>query len=114
MTAETLVGQQADLLASIAELLNSHPAGRNLRLMVVADELSVGEDEVFVQVSVPGSRTIELHPRKLSDLTVDDVVHGTHVLNPLDEDFRGYAASPVAASCLKRYDLQGKPVHIYD
>jgi hypothetical protein len=111
---DTLASSQADLIRRIAEVLADHPAGGSFRLLFAPHDLSVAEDEVLIQVTNEDRGVIELHPRKVDDLDLNDVVHATQVLDPSDAEFNKYAESPKAASCLIRYDLMGKPVHIYD
>ncbi|MEU3458579.1 hypothetical protein ABZ721_01305 [Streptomyces sp. NPDC006733] len=82
--------------------------------MFVPEGLPVAEDEVLVQVVKAEEGVIELRPRKLNELSLDDMVHATQVLDPSDDEFNEYATSPMAASCLKRRGLHGQTVHIYD
>ncbi|WP_124258648.1 hypothetical protein [Rhodococcus ruber] len=111
---ETLASSQNDLLHRLADILANHPEGSSFRLMYVPQALRTAEDEVLVQVVNGESGVIELHPRKLDALRLDEVVHATQVLDPSDHELNEYASSPVAAKCLKRYGLDKKPIHVYD
>jgi hypothetical protein len=93
------VGQEADLLRQLQTVLGGHPAGRAFRLMLAPTALAVADDEVLVQVVSATTGTIELHPRKLADVNLTDVLHPTQVIDPADEEFSRYAASPTAVSC---------------
>lgn len=110
MSTETLVSSQSDLLQQLAAVLANHPAGASFRLMFAPTGVEVAEDEVLVQVINAERGVIELVPRKLDDLSLDDTVHTTQVINPQDEDFTKYA--PEAGKYLVRYNLQGQKVHI--
>ncbi|WP_280483559.1 hypothetical protein [Nocardia farcinica] len=110
----TLVESQNDLVRQLADLLATHPAGQHFRLMFAPGDLALEPDEVLVQNIDPARRVIELTPQRIQDLTIDSVVHDTQIVDPADEDFNRYAANPVAAKCLKRRNLHGQTVHIYD
>ncbi|MBP5867916.1 hypothetical protein [Streptomyces scabiei] len=114
MSTETLVGSQSNLAHQLAAILADHPAGSSFRLMFAPVGVEVAEDEVLVQVVNAESGVIELRPRKLDDLSLDDTVHATQVLDPGDDDFNEYAATPMAGKCLVRYDLHKNRQHIYD
>lgn len=114
MSTETLVGSQSDLARQLAAVLADHPAGDSFRLMFAPADVEVAEDEVLVQAVNAERGVIELIPRKLDALGLDEVVHATQVLDPGDGDFSEYAATPMAGSCLVRYDLHKKRRHIYD
>lgn len=110
----TLVESQNDLVRQLADVLATHPAGKHFRLMFSPGALALEPDEVLVQTVDPARRVVELVPRRIQDLTLDCLVHDTQVIDPVDEDFNEYAANPVAAKCLKRRNLHGQTVHIYD
>lgn len=114
MSTETLVGSQSDLARQLAAVLANHPAGNSFRLMFAPTGVEVAEDEVLVQVVNAERGVIELIPRKLDDLSLDETVHATQVLDPGDGDFNEYAATPMAGKCLVRYDLHKNKQHIYD
>lgn len=111
---ESLVVSQSDLLEQVAALLEKHPSGRFFRLMFAPATVPVGTDEVLVQVENSERGVIELQPRKLSELDSSAVVHDSQTLDPADEEFKRYGSSPIAAKCLKRRNLHGQTVHIYD
>jgi|SRR5450755_3651588 len=110
----TQASDLADLLNQLQNTLQKHPAGDAVRLMFVPEGLELGEDEVLIQRVNAEQRTIELVPQKISELSLTDVVHDTQLMNPGDGSFNDYASSPKAASCLKRTNVHGKKVHIYD
>lgn len=110
----SLVESQNDLVRQLADLLATHPAGQHFRLMFAPADLALEADEVLVQTVDPAGRVIELAPRRISDLTLDSLIHDTQVIDPADENINEYAANPVAAKCLKRRNLHGQTVHIYD
>jgi hypothetical protein len=111
---ETLVSQEADLFRRLQQVLSGHPAGGPFRLMLVAPTgLAIADDEALVQTVNTATGAIELHPRKLADVDLADVLHATQVIDPADEDFGRYAASPVALSCYGATAPGGKRIHGY-
>jgi hypothetical protein len=110
---QTLVSQEADLLRQLQNILSAHPAGSAFRLMLAPTALAVADDEALVQTVNTTTGTIELHPRKLADVTLADVLHATQVIDPADEEFGRYAASPVAVSCWGATAPGGKRTHGY-
>jgi hypothetical protein len=98
---ESLVAQEADLLARVRDLLATHPAGTGFRLLVVDDEVPVREDEVIVQEFNPVRGVVELRPRKLTEVNPGDTLHAARVINPNDHKFVSYAQSPQATVWLK-------------
>lgn len=114
MSTETLATSQGDLLRRLADVLAQHPAGSSFRLMFAPEGLEVAEDEILVQAIDVERGVIELRPRKLDELSLDDMVHATQVLDPSDDEFNEYATSPMAARCLVRYDIHKNRRHIYE
>lgn len=110
---QTLVSQEADLLRQLQNVLGGHPAGGAFRLMLAPTAVAVADDEVLVQVVSTTTGTIELRPRKLADVDLADVLHATQVIDPADEEFRRYAASPMAQSCHGATAPGGKRMHGY-
>ncbi|MFI0942814.1 hypothetical protein [Streptomyces sp. NPDC021020] len=110
---ETLVNQDADLLRRLQQVLSGHPAGGAFRLMLAPTAVEIADDEALIQTVNPTTGTIELHPRKLADVTLADVLHATQVIDPADEEFRSYAASPMALSCHGATAPGGKRIHGY-
>lgn len=109
----TLVSQEADLFRRLQQVLSGHPAGDAFRLMLAPAALAVADDEALVQTVNTTTGTIELHPRKLAELSPSDVLHATQVIDPADEDFGRYAASPMALSCYGATAPGGKRTHGY-
>ncbi|MFJ3713446.1 hypothetical protein [Streptomyces sp. NPDC090053] len=110
---DTLVGQEADLLGRLKELLDTHPAGGAFRLLLAPTGVAVADDEVLVQQIDTARGVVELHPRKLSDVSVDDVLHAAQVTDPADEAYGRYAAMPVANNCFTSRRPDGSTGHLY-
>ncbi|GHH25767.1 hypothetical protein [Streptomyces rubradiris] len=100
-TPETLVSQEADLLARVRDLLAAHPAGSGFRLLAVQDEVPVGEGEVIVQEFNPVSGVVELRGRKLTEVNTGAVLHAARVIDPNDQELVSYAQSPQATVWFK-------------
>ncbi|WP_371790410.1 hypothetical protein OG285_06015 [Streptomyces sp. NBC_01471] len=110
---ETLVAQDADLLGRLKELLAGHPAGGAFQLLLAPNGVSVADDEVLVQEIDTARRVVELRPRKLSDVSLDDVLHTTQVTDPTDEAYGRYVAMPMASDCRTHYRPDGSAGHLY-
>jgi hypothetical protein len=113
LAEETLVGQEADLLARLKGLLDGHPAGGAFKLLLAPAALRVADDEVLVQVYDAERGVAELRPRKLSEVTLDDVLHPAQVIDPADEALRGYALAPVHHQCWETHRPDGSRGHVY-
>jgi transcriptional regulator with XRE-family HTH domain len=109
---ETLIEQEADLLSRLKAILDGHPAGGAVRILLAPTGMPVAEDEVLVQEMDTDRGVVQLRPRKLSDVNLDEVLHDTQILN-LDEDFARYAAMPVASYCWKKDRRDGRIAHFY-
>ncbi|MGW6454311.1 hypothetical protein ACWF94_00005 [Streptomyces sp. NPDC055078] len=112
--APTLTGQQTSLLSELNAVLARHPLGEGFAIMYAPADIHLTDGEVLVQVVNPQTRITELHPRKLTDLAADDILHTTQVIDPTDQAFLGYATHPQASECLtgpKR--LSGSASHVY-
>ncbi|MFD9869096.1 hypothetical protein ACFXI8_26610 [Streptomyces niveus] len=109
----THVGRQADLLDRLTQLLNSHPAGGAFKLLLAPATLEIADDEVLVQQIDTDRRVVELRPRKLSDVTLTDVLHATQLTDPADEAYRGYTATPRSSNCVKSTRPDGSTGHLY-
>ncbi|WP_371790409.1 hypothetical protein OG285_06010 [Streptomyces sp. NBC_01471] len=97
----TLVAQEADLLGRLKAMLDGHPAGAAFQLLLAPSGVPVADDEVLVQEVDTARGVVELRPRKLSDVSLDDVLHTTQVTDPTDEAYGRYAAMPVASDCVR-------------
>lgn len=108
----SLVGQEADLLRRLKEVMKDHPAASGLQLLIAPPALVVGDDEVLVQQFDAGRRVVELHPRKLADVSLTDVLHAPQVTDLTDHEYGDYAATPQASDCWQS-TANGKKVHMY-
>lgn len=95
----TLVGQDTDLLRRLQEVVKNHPAASGLQLLIAPAALVVADDEVLVQRFDADRRVVELHPRKLADVSLTDVLHTPQVTGVTDEAYSDYAATPHASNC---------------
>ncbi|WP_406349347.1 hypothetical protein OHA44_37450 [Streptomyces sp. NBC_00144] len=98
---DTLLGQDPELLGRLKQLLEGHPAGAAFQLLLAPNGVTLAADEVLVQELDTARGVVELHPRKLSEVSLDDVLHTTQVTNLADEAYRHYAAMPVASECIR-------------
>jgi hypothetical protein len=96
LAEDTLVGQEADLLGRLKAMLNDHPAGSAFQLLLAPVGMTVADDEILVQEIDTDRGVVELHPRRLSDVALGDVLYATQVISPTDEDFTRYAETPQA------------------
>ncbi|PGH46937.1 hypothetical protein [Streptomyces sp. Ru87] len=110
---ETAVEQRTDLMRQLTDVLRQHPLGGLFTLMVAPPELDIAEDEVLVQVVNGGSRVVELHPRKVSAVRPEDVLHATQVVDPCDAPLLDYAAHPQANNCHPITRPDGSTGHLY-
>ncbi|WP_405749506.1 hypothetical protein OG232_04820 [Streptomyces sp. NBC_01411] len=110
---DTLVGQGPDLLGRLKELLEGHPAGGAFQLLLAPTGVPVAADEVLVQEIDTARGVVELHLRRLSEVSLDDVLHATQVTVPVNEEYGRYAAIPVASDCKTRYRPDGSAGHLY-
>jgi hypothetical protein len=101
---ETLAHQDAGLLQRLHSVLGDHPAGPALHLLLAPEGLNIGADEILVQRLDAARNVIELHPCKISDLTLTDVPHLSQVVPLSDGDFARYTQSPGATDYVKDGD----------
>jgi hypothetical protein len=99
-TNTTLVGQEADLLRRLQEILTGHPAGSAFKLLLAPTGLAVADDEVLVQEHTDRG-VLELRPRKIHEVSLSDVLHTTQVIDPSDQALGQYANTPVTSHCWK-------------
>ncbi|MEE4543498.1 hypothetical protein V2S66_16145 [Streptomyces sp. V4-01] len=112
LAEDTLVAQEADLLGRLKAILDGHPAGAAFRLLLAPADLPVADDEVLVQEIDTDRGVVELHPRKLSDVNLDDVLHAAQVIDPADQALALHAGSPRAEWC-KDEVIDGRTTHLY-
>ncbi|MGA5703058.1 hypothetical protein [Peterkaempfera bronchialis] len=105
MSADTLAGQQVDLLRQLKEL-----AGPGFQIMFAPAEVRIADDEILVQVVDADRGVVELHPRKLDKISLGDVIHATQVV---DEAFSALAGQPRAAHCWVQDHSDGGRSHLY-
>lgn len=113
LVTEAQTTSQSTLLNELADLLAHHPDGSSFRLMYAPEALELAKDEVLVQTIDETERAVTLRPYRLEDLTLDDTIHDTQVLNPSDDEYNQYVASMEAKNCTHRLNLKGKLVHVY-
>jgi hypothetical protein len=98
------------LLADLTALLDAHPLGGNIQLMVATADVPLDADEVLVQISIPGERGVRLIPMPLAELSPDDLLHESQLLR-LDE----VNLPQARPKCLIRYpDGPNKPRHFHN
>lgn len=112
LAEDTLVGQEADLLGRLKAVLDDHPAGGAFQLLLAPAGVQVADDEVLVQEIDSDRGVVELRRRKLSDVSLGDVLHATQVIDPADQAFGLYAGSPRSSDC-GSYTANGRTSHIY-
>ncbi|MBO3681711.1 hypothetical protein [Streptomyces sp. NEAU-YJ-81] len=113
LASEPVVEQQANLMRQLAEVLKQHEIGGCFRLMFVPSGLKISDDEVLVQDVNAEQRVIEIRPRKLTQLSLGDVLHATQVIDPSDESLIDHASNPVASDCKAVDRVPGGTGHHY-
>ncbi|WP_405824439.1 hypothetical protein OG705_29730 [Streptomyces sp. NBC_00838] len=86
--------QETDLLKRLKAILDDHPAGRGVQLIITDGAMVVDHDELVVQVFNPGRCVWELLPYKRRDISPTDVLHIGAVTDPRDKAFVDYATTP--------------------
>lgn len=111
---------QIDLIKGVNNLIKNHPAGLKMKLMIATDELIIGENEVLVQFFNKEDNCIELKPIEISELSINHVLYDSQIIDlendKIEENLLSDLLLPLSAipQCLKRNDLMGNKVHIYD
>ncbi|MCA1220040.1 hypothetical protein [Streptomyces sp. 8L] len=95
------------MVRRIREILNTHPAGVGLHLMLTTVPVDVPEGSVLVQVARDG--VVHLEPRPLADLRLDDTVHAP--VDPRDE--QPHRATLAYSRCGVRPPESGDTAHYY-
>lgn len=108
----TLVGQQIDLLGKLNEVLRQHSAAASFRLVFAPTEMALAEDEVLVQVANADRGVVELHPRKVADLTPDDIIHTTQAIDIADDTI-ALVGSRGGGDCWPIKNPNGQTGHLY-
>jgi hypothetical protein len=110
----TMLDRHLGCLREVSAILQKYDLCDAVKLVIVREDVTLAENEVLVQQATADGRGLSLTPKLLADLEAGDVVHASQVLDAGDAEFMGYVEEIRAASCLVRYDLNGRPVHIYD
>ena len=86
MTTQTGMTDLRSILADALEVLSRCPEGiGRLRIVLEPQGILLGSDEVLVQIVDHDRNTVSLEPRKVSDITLKDVMHTTQVVATSDE-----------------------------
>jgi len=111
--SKNLLAQQAELLKEIGSLLQNHPAGRNLSMLITPDEIEISEDEILVQKFDAERNVLSVFPKKIDELTLDEVIHKSQVHEIGNSNIEKFVNDTHMASCLKRHNSPGT-IHVYD
>ncbi|ASQ94461.1 MULTISPECIES: hypothetical protein [unclassified Streptomyces] len=113
LASEPLVEQQANLMRHLAEVLKQYEIGGSFRLMFVPSGLEISDDEVLVQDVNAEERVVEIRPRKLTDLSLGEVLHATQVIDPSDESLIVHAGNSSGWDCKSYTRPNGSTGHLY-
>lgn len=86
----------AEVLWEVNRLLASHPLGSNYALTAKTSGFQIAQDEVLVQTVDAESRQITLRPKRISELTINDVLAEVGQLDPADAERAGAIAADAA------------------
>ena len=93
-------GSFVDLLLKMQDMLNQHPMGSNIRLVFMPeDSPTLSPDTILTEIVDAQTGVITLTPRKLQELSSEDMLHDASKINVYDQEFFAYATRPQAKYC---------------
>lgn len=72
-------------------------------LMAAPGELALADDEVLIQRVDTATRSITVTPKRIDELTADDVLFDANVIDHRDTQYIEHTEAMRAAKCLYRY-----------